>query len=214
DTQFIPMHSSSRALEALNQGRVDYALSYTPNIEKAQKKGFPIHKGYVLVHQPLELFISHYPVSKLKGKKIAHQASPGSISETILKQILAQAHLTLDDVEIIYSFYNLAAGLLSRQFDGAMNIPRTYAADILKHNPHLYAYELSEFGIHFEGQVLVHHQDNTQSHSLYQGIDDAKKEILEAPSKSWSVITKAYPELNTEKGRTAWLCYCDLLKAE
>lgn len=212
-THFIPFQSSSKALQQLALKTVDCALSYEPNIEAAIKdKKFQIKPFFVLCRTPMECFISHVPVGELKGKSIGHQSSVGSITEIHMTEILRQQGLKFSDITPVFSLYNLKQGLLSRQYDAAMNVERTAIPELKKFNKDLYIYQLSEFGISYNGQVLAV-GEHSNFPALYEGLEKAKKEVLEDPFKAWKIIIKEMPEFDSQANRDRWLLYCDLLKS-
>jgi ABC-type nitrate/sulfonate/bicarbonate transport system substrate-binding protein len=214
DTHFIPFQSSSKALQQLALKTIDCALSYEPNIEAAiSNKKFKIKPFFIFCKTPMDCVVSHVPIHELKGKSIGHQSSVGSITELHMKHILKLQGLEFSDITPVFSLYNLKQGLLSRQFDASMNIERTAIPDLKKLNNKLYFYQLSEFGITYNGQVLAVGED-ADFPELYEGLKRAKKEILKDPFKAWNVIIKERPDFKSEANRDRWLLYCDLLKTQ
>ena len=212
DTSFIPFQSSSKALQQLALKTVDCAMSYEPNIEAAiSNKKFKIKPFFILCKTPMDCLVSHVPIHDLKGKSIGHQSSVGSITELHLKRILKLQGLEFSDITPVFSLYNLKQGLLSRQFDAAMNIERTAIPDLKKLNKKLYFYQLSEFGISYNGQVLTVGEDAVFP-ELYEGLNKAKNEILNDPVKAWKVIIKERPDFKSKANKDRWLSYCELLK--
>ena len=211
DTEFVPFQSSSKALQQLSLGTIDLAISYEPAIKAAHKKGLQVEEGLTLIREPLDVFVSSVPLAELKGKRIGHQSSPGSFSETFLETILKTVHLTFDDVERICSLYHLSQGLLSGQYDAAMHIPLIFSPELLEYNPSLKIYKLAEFGISYNGQVLAQHIKCENMNKIYDGLMKANQEIIKDPSSAWDVIIKEYPEFNSHKTKKRWLRYVALL---
>ena len=211
DTEFVPFQSSSKALQQLSLGTINLAISYEPAIKALQKKGLQIEEGFTLIKEPLDVFVSTVPLKALKGKKIGHQSSPGSFSESFLETILKTVSLTFNDVERIYSLYHLSQGLLSGQYDAAMHIPLIFAPELLEHNPDLHIYKLKDFGISYNGQVLAHHKNSKNMDAIYKGLTKAKEEIIENPEIAWNIIIKEYPELDTRHSKERWRRYTALL---
>ncbi len=211
DTEFVPFQSSSKALQQLSLGTINLAISYGPAIKALQKKGLQIEEGFTLITEPLDVFVSAVPLKALKGKKIGHQSSPGSFSETFLETILKTVSLTFNDVERVYSLYHLSQGLLSGQYDAAMHIPLIFAPELLEHNPDLRIYKLKDFGISYNGQVLAQQTNSDNMNALYQGLTKAKEEIIAHPENAWNIIIKEYSELDTTKTKERWHRYVALL---
>jgi len=211
DTEFVPFQSSTKALQQLSLGTIDLAISYEPAIKALQNKGLQIEAGFTLIAEPLDVFVSTIPLEGLKGKKIGHQSSPGSFSESFLETILRTVSLTFKDVERIYSLYHLAQGLLSGQYDAAMHIPLIFAPELLEHNQKLRIYKLKDFGIYYNGQVLAQHTSGPNTNAIYKGLEKAKKEIVANANATWDVIITEYPELNTLKTKERWLRYIALI---
>lgn len=214
NTRFIPFQNSSKALQQLALKTVDCAVSYEPNIEAAiALKKFKIKPFFILCKTPMDCVVSHVPLHDLKGKSIGHQSSMGSITELHMKHILKLQGLEFNDITPIFSLYSLKQGLLSRQFDAAMNIERIAIPDLKKFNDKLYIYQFSDFGIFYNGQVLVI-RENSDYPEIYKGLKKAKEAILDDPFKAWNIIIKERPDFNSEANQGRWLLYCDLLKAQ
>lgn len=211
DTQFVPFQSSSKALQQLSLGTIDCAISYEPAIKALQKKGLQIKAGLTLITEPLDVFVSTVPLKELKGKKIGHQSSPGSFSESFLETILKTISLTINDVERVYSLYHLSQGLLSGQYDAAMHIPLIDAPELLEHKPDLKIYKLKNFGIFYNGQVLAHRTNSKNIDVLYKKLIQAKDALIANPEHAWNIIVKEYPELKTTKTKERWKRYIALL---
>lgn len=210
NTEFIPHQSSSKALIQLSLSNVDLAVSYEPNIAAAQKKKLEVEPFLDMVTVPLEVFVTRFEVADLKGKRIGHQSSPGSISEKNLERILKSANLTLDDVKKVFSLYLLTQGLLAKQYDAAMHISSVFAPELLEHDKSLKIYPLTDFGITYKGQVMAVKKGNDLP-DLKNGLERAKAEVLSDPSKAWEVICEDSPSLNTPSNKERFKRYVEFL---
>jgi putative hydroxymethylpyrimidine transport system substrate-binding protein len=92
-------------------GQTDLAISYEPEVALAREQGLDVVAVGALVDRPLTSLIwlkdsKIGGIADLKGKTIATAGIP--YQDAYLKTILARAHLTPDDVEVV----NVGLGLL------------------------------------------------------------------------------------------------------
>jgi putative hydroxymethylpyrimidine transport system substrate-binding protein len=115
--------SRLRPLPYVVERQVALAVSHQPQVVMAQEKGAPVDTFGSLVSAPTAALI--WPkkagingIAGLKGKTVAITGLP--FEESILEAALAQAGLTLGDVEVIHADYELLPTLVQGSADAIL----------------------------------------------------------------------------------------------
>jgi ABC-type nitrate/sulfonate/bicarbonate transport system substrate-binding protein len=121
--------SPLRPIHYVADGEVDFSISHQPQVELAQEKGVPVESVGSLISEPTAAMIwlkkSRIDgIADLKGKTIAIPGLP--FQKEFLEKILARAGLTLAEVEVRISGYELVPDLVSGRadaiFGGSWNV--------------------------------------------------------------------------------------------
>jgi ABC-type nitrate/sulfonate/bicarbonate transport system substrate-binding protein len=121
--------SPLRPIQYVASGEVDFSISHQPQVELAQEKGVPVESVGSLISQPTAAMIwlkrsGIEGIADLKGRTIAIPGLP--FQKEFLERVLARAGLTLADVEVWISGYELVPELVSGRadaiFGGTWNI--------------------------------------------------------------------------------------------
>jgi putative hydroxymethylpyrimidine transport system substrate-binding protein len=110
----------SRVVEYTAGGNVDVGIAREPELVLAQSEGVPVVGIGALVAEPTASMIwlgksQIDDIADLKGKTIATAGLP--VQEALLKTILADAGLSLDDVKLKNSGYNMVSALAKGKVD-------------------------------------------------------------------------------------------------
>lgn len=208
DLKLIPTGSSQEGSKQVAVGKADLAISSQPQVMIKIGKGLPLMRIATLIPTPLEIFITKFPLSDLKGKRIGHCSSLG-FSGVVLQKILDKANLNIQDVKETLACNGLALSLLSGKVDAVMNMYRTYAIDDIKRfDSHIISYKIEDFGVPtYEESIIVANTNSLESLKIINFIKALEKSLqyLKAnPKESWKVFVHKYPELNTKINRQIW----------
>ena len=112
--------SQLRPVRYVAEGEVDLSISHEPQVEMAREKGVPVVSIGSLISQPTAAMIwlrksGIRGIADLKGKTIAIPGLP--FQRDLLQSVLAREDLTLDDVKVVFSDYELVPDLVSGRAD-------------------------------------------------------------------------------------------------
>ena len=110
-------------LDLVSNGRVDFAVSYEPEVMLARNRGEPLVAVAALVQKPLTSIISlgHKRISRpaqLRGKRVGDAGIP--YQHAYLDTILAHAHVPTGSVKETNVGSNLVPALLSGRVDAIL----------------------------------------------------------------------------------------------
>src|SRR5581483_8901607 len=133
----------STPLRLLAAGKVDFAVSYEPEVMLARNRGEPVVAVAALVQKPLTSIISlgHKHISRpaqLRGKRVGDAGIP--YQHAYLQTILAHAHVPSGSVKEINVGSDLVPALLSGRVDAILGGYWNYEAiqlAQLKKRPHV-----------------------------------------------------------------------------
>lgn len=194
-------------------GKVDIAITYQPQFLEQQKMGLPVAYLGVLINRPLTclavLTDSHIRrLEDLKGKRIGTSFS--TLSDLVLRTMLAQHHLTLRDVDIVNVHYDLTKALLTKKVDAVTGIMRNFEVIQLEemHHPVTVFYPETN-GIPTYSELIFIVQKNHQNEAKYARFLTALQmgvAYLKAhPEQAWQDFAKQHPELNNSLNHRSWL---------
>jgi len=130
-------HSGLRAWRAAERlppklvaaGQADLAISYQPQLHLQIHEGLPLRRVGTLVATPLNclLTLEEGPIQSiadLKGKKIGF--SVAGVEEAVLKAVLGNHGVALEDVEMVNVNFSLSPALMSGQVDAVIGAFRNF----------------------------------------------------------------------------------------
>ena len=207
----VTLIGSMGSLEGCKQaaaGNVDFALALEPQWIIQTANGLNLKGVCTLIPTPLEVFVSRIPLSELKGKRIGHCSSGVGFSAAVLREILTQQKISMDEVELIYTRSSLASCLMSGQVDAVTNIYRTYGlVDIQKYRQDFYVYPLENLGIPPFAALIVVAGPGVSSEiqaklvaALKKSCDYVQKNLEEG----WAVFKGHGLELDTPTNKDVW----------
>lgn len=203
--------SSSPRLVAAKQA--DIAVHYQPNLYLDHAQGLPLVRFGVLVETPLNTItvLKDGPIQSLadlKGKKIGFSVS--GFEQTLVSAMLASVDLKNDDVELINVNFALSPSLISGQVDATIGGFRNFELTQIKLEGHEgRSFFVEEHGVPpYEELIYVTHKDNAQDTRLprfLSALEEATIYLTNHPQESWSLFINAYPDLDNELNRQAWI---------
>src|SRR5690606_36481987 len=110
-------------------GRADLAITYQPQLHLQVHEGLPLVRVGTLVGTPLNCLMvrADGPVATLadlKGKRIGY--SVAGVEQALVSALLAQAGMTLGDVEMVNVNWALTPALMSGQVDATIGGYRNF----------------------------------------------------------------------------------------
>jgi putative hydroxymethylpyrimidine transport system substrate-binding protein len=195
----------------LAMGKGDMAIDYQPQAILSKMAGLPIRQIGTLIDQPLNSLVwlqkPQEGLKSLRGQHIAYSAP--EIDLPILKFLLRQQSLTLQDVTAINVHYNLMQALLSGQVTAAIGLSRNIELTTLRRlHPGVFALYPEHLGIPVYSELVFVAKESTadRRYSLFfEAINKATHYIRDHPEESWQDIIKFHSELNTADNHAAWL---------
>ncbi len=207
----VELIGSVGSLEGCKQvgaGNIDFAMIVEPQWIIQASRGLVLKPVCTFIPKPLEVFVSRVPLSQLKGKRIGHSSSGAGFSASVLKEILAQQNIDLDEVELVYTRQALVGSFISGQVDAVTNIYRTYGLqDIRNHIHDFYVYPLEDWGIPAFAATIFVSKPEMDPKIVQKLMTALKKSCLflkDHPKESWEIFRKYKPELDTENNAQVW----------
>jgi ABC-type nitrate/sulfonate/bicarbonate transport system substrate-binding protein len=119
------------ALEEVAAGKVDFAISYEPDVLLARAKGIPVLSVMALVDRPLNTILSlaqsHITTAAdLRGKTIGITGLPSD--HAVVSAVLQYGHVPPATVKVVNVGYNLLPALLHHRVDAVEGVYWTWEA--------------------------------------------------------------------------------------
>ncbi len=193
-------------------GKVDLAVSYQPQLHIHVNAGLPLKRIGTLVATPLStlMVLQNGPIktlADLKGRKIGY--SVAGFEKALLKALLAQANLKLEDITLVDVGASLSPALLSGQVDAVIGAFRNFELnqmDLAK-KPGRVFYPEEEGVPPYDELVLVAARDRLNDPRLRRfltALEQATLYIVNHPDEAWKAFIANHKNLNDELNRRAW----------
>jgi len=194
--------------------RVDFAVSYEPNLIMAKARGIPVVSIGILISHPLNtlMFLKKSGIvspQDLKGKRIGYSVT--GFETAILSTIAEKAGLKREDFQLVNVNFNLTPSLLSGQVDAVIGAYRNYEKIQIelqgkevgmifpeKHGVPEY-YEL----IFVSGEKKIE-KNVEEVKKFIRAIQKALYFTVEHPEEAFNLFTKANPDLENELNRKSF----------
>lgn len=194
-------------------GQADVALHYQPSLDLDVDAGLPLVRFGTLIETPLNTLIAlkDGPVktlADLKGRKIGYSVS--GFEDAMLGQFLKTAGLKIDDVELVNVNFSLSASLLAGQVDAVVGGYRNFELNQMKIEGHEgIAFYPEENGMPaYDELIYVTRKDLIGDKRLPEflaAVEEATIYLTNHPDDAWALFIKAYPDLNDDLNRRAWV---------
>ncbi|MCC0015411.1 MAG: ABC transporter substrate-binding protein [Rhodobiaceae bacterium] len=212
DVEIVPPADPSAPPRLVAAGQADIAISYQPNLHLQVAEGLPLVRIGTLVETPLNTLVvlAEGPVAEigdLKGRKIGF--SVGGFEDALLKEMLAGAGLSLDDVSLVNVNFALSPALIAGQVDAVIGAFRNFELTQLRLEGHEgRAFYPEEHGVPvYDELIFLAHRDRVGDDRLkrfMQAIERAAIWMTNHPEEGWELFKAAHPDLDNELNRTAW----------
>jgi putative hydroxymethylpyrimidine transport system substrate-binding protein len=193
-------------LQLLAAGKVDFAVSYEPEVMLARNQGEPLVSVAALVQKPLTSIVSigskHVKrASQLRGKTVGDAGIP--YQHAYLTTILNGAHVPISSVKEVNVGSNLVPQMLSGRVDATLGAYWNYEAIQLQQlGKHPNVIRMDQVGVPaYNELVLVTRESELQKHldvvrrfvqALARGYQAARSD----PSAAVANLLKASPSLS------------------
>jgi putative hydroxymethylpyrimidine transport system substrate-binding protein len=201
----IPSNPAS-PLELLAAGRVDFAVSYEPEVMLARQQGQPLVSVAAIVQEPLTSIVSigskHIKTAaNLKGKTVGDAGIP--YQHAYLTTILAHAHVPLSSVKEVNVGANLVPAMLSGRVDATLGAYWNYEAIQLQQlGKHPNVIRVNQAGVpNYDELVLVTRESEITNHidvvrRFVQAFARGYEAVRDDPTAAVANLIKANPSLS------------------
>jgi putative hydroxymethylpyrimidine transport system substrate-binding protein len=190
----------------------DLAVTYQPQLVVQAAKGLPLIRIGSLINQPLNCLIVKkngpiHQLADLKGKRIAYTSHvEGTL---MLNALLENAHLRMNDVQMINVQYDLTQALLSNRVDAVINVMRNVEPLQMQfaHQPvKIFPIELAAIPTYDE-LIIIANKNKLSDPRLSKfliALDKATHYLLNNPEESWLIFAENHPALNNALNHQIW----------
>lgn len=193
-------------------GKVDLAVSYQHQHHLHVDQGLPLVRVATLVATPLNALVvlADGPIrslADLKGKTIGY--SIGGFETVLLKVMLAEQGLSLEDVKLVNVNFSLSPSLFTGQADAVIGAFRNFELNQMEINAKPgRAFFVEEHGIPpYDELIMIAHRSRIQDVALkrfVEGIEAGVQFLVNHPEKSWQLFIRGRSNLDDELNRRAW----------
>jgi putative hydroxymethylpyrimidine transport system substrate-binding protein len=192
--------------------KADIVISYQPQHHVHVDQGLPLVRFATLIATPLNTLVvlansDIDTIGDLKGKTVGYSIS--GFETVLLKVMLAQEGLSLDDIEMVNVNFSLSPSLFSQKTDAVIGAYRNFELnqmDIEKRPGR--AFFVEEHGIPpYDELILVTHRDNVSSPILRRFVDAMEAGVqflINHPEESWRLFVRNRKDLDNRLNRLAW----------
>lgn len=213
DVHVVVPSDPSAPLRLLAAGRVDFAISYEPEVMLARNQGEPLVAVAAIVQRPLTSIISLgrrgiTRPAQLRGKRVGDAGIP--YQHAYLDTILAHAHVRGSDVDEINVGDNLVPALLSGRVNAILGGYWNYEGIQLKQlgkRPHILP--VNQLGVpNYDELVLVVRESTLTNHialvrSFVQALARGYESVRRDPAAGVHSLLAANPSLSAKLQRAS-----------
>jgi len=192
--------------------KADIAVSYQPQHHLHVDRGLPLVRIGTLVATPLNCLVvladsDIKDIADLRGKTIGYSVS--GFETLLLKVMLSQKNLKMEDVKLVNVNFSLSPSLLTGQTDAVIGAFRNFELNQmdLEGKPGR-AFYVEEYGVPpYDELILIAHPariNETKFKKFIDALEEGVQFLINHPGESWKLFTKNRKDLVTELNRRAW----------
>ena len=192
--------------------KIDIAVSYQPQHHLHVDQGLPLVRIGTLVATPLNCLVvladsDIKDIADLRGKTIGYSVS--GFETLLLKVMLAQKNLKMEDVKLVNVNFSLSPSLLAGQTDAVIGAFRNFELNQmdLEGKPGR-AFYVEEYGVPpYDELILIAHPariNEAKFKKFMDALEEGVQFLINHPEESWKLFTKNRKDLVTELNRRAW----------
>lgn len=192
--------------------KADIAVSYQPQHHLHVDQGLPLVRFATLVATPLNALVvlASSPIKSiadLKGKTAGYSIS--GFETALLKVMLEQQGLSLDDVNLVNVNFSLSPSLLSGKTDAVIGAYRNFELNQMDLEGHPgRAFFVEEYGVPpYDELIFVMHRDRVNEAKFRKFVDAMEAGVqflVNHPQESWQLFIRGRRDLDNELNRRAW----------
>lgn len=193
-------------------GSADLAITYQPQLHLQVHEGLPLVRVGTLVGTPLNCLMvrADGPVATLadlKDKRIGY--SVAGVEQALVSALLAQAGLTLDDVEMVNVNWALTPALMSGQVDATIGGYRNFELTQMRlAGGEGRCFFLEEEGLPaYDELIYVANADSPDRDRINRflgAVERATQFMLNHPEEAREIFAAHAPDLSDELNTAAW----------
>ena len=194
-------------------GKVDFAVTYQPELIQDVSHGLPLTRISTLIATPLNTLMvlkdgDIKTLADLKGKSIGTAIS-GGVSEATIGVMLKNSGLSLNDVTIINVGWALSSSLAAKKVDAIYGGYRNFEM----HQLAMEGFQGKAFFVEEEGVppydelVIVANPESLipeQVVKFNRALELATQYIINHPDAAWELFKSYKKDLDTELNKLAW----------
>ncbi|MCU9997664.1 ABC transporter substrate-binding protein [[Pasteurella] aerogenes] len=194
-------------------GQADLAVDYQPQLHMQVDAGLPLLRVGTLVSTPLNSLVvladsGIEKLADLKGKKIGYSVS--GFEDALLGEMLKNAGLSKQDVQLINVNWSLSPSLFSGQTDAVIGAFRNFELNQMQlEKRDGRAFYPEEHGVPlYDELILVANKERANSPKIRQfltALEQASVYLINHPQEAWQAFVSYKPqELDNQLNRLAW----------
>ncbi|HHW34144.1 MAG TPA: ABC transporter substrate-binding protein [Paracoccus solventivorans] len=193
-------------------GSADLAITYQPQLHLQVHEGLPLVRVGTLVGTPLNCLMvrADGPVATLadlRGRRIGY--SVAGVEQALVSALLAQAGMTLDDVEMVNVNWALTPALLSGQVDATIGGYRNFELTQMRlAGGEGRCFFLEEEGLPaYDELIYVANADSPDRDRINRfmgAVERATQFMLNHPEEAREIFAAHAPDLSDELNTAAW----------
>lgn len=213
DVELLPPSDPSIVPRAVASGQAEVGIHYQPNLYLDHAAGVPLVRFGTLVETPLNTLtvLADGPISSIKdleGKRVGFSVS--GFEDAMLGRMLDEAGVDKSSVELINVNFALSPSLISGQVDATIGGFRNFELTQMSLAGHEgRAFFPEEHGVPvYDELIFVTRPDLIQDNRLkrfLEAVEQGAIYLTNHPDESWKLFISAYPDLDDELNRQAWL---------
>ena len=213
EVEVVPPADPSIVPRAVASGKAEIGIHYQPNLYLDHDAGVSLVRFGTLVETPLNTLtvLADGPIRELKdleGKKIGYSVS--GFEDAIISRMLGSAGVDKDKIELVNVNFALSPSLISGQVDATIGGYRNFELTQMKLEGHEgRAFFPEEHGIPvYDELVFVTRPELAGDDRLRRFLAAVEKgaiHLTNHPQQGWELFIKAYPDLDDELNRQAWI---------
>lgn len=193
-------------------GSADLAITYQPQLHLQVHEGLPLVRVGTLVGTPLNCLMvrADGPVATLadlRGKRIGY--SVAGVEQALVSALLAQAGMTLDDVEMVNVNWALTPALMSGQVDATIGGYRNFELTQMRlAGGEGRCFFLEEEGLPAYDELIyvanADAPDRDRINRFLGAVERATQFMLNHPEEAREIFAAHAPDLSDELNTAAW----------
>ena len=191
----------------------EIAIHYQPNLYLDHAAGLPLKRFGTLVETPLNTVTvladgEIKGLADLKDKKVGFSVS--GFEDAMLGRMLASSGVDMDSVELINVNFALTGSLISGQVDATIGGFRNFELTQMRlEGARGRAFFPEEHGVPaYDELIYITHDklvDDDRLPRFLEAVERSAIYLTNHPDEAWKLFIKAYPNLDDELNRQAWI---------